>query len=258
MSAAAEAHPAPDLRLFDCRALVGLPAQPPPAVARTPQDLLAEMDRCGVDEALVHSDETDMSSAVTTNGAITAFCAASERLHPVWRILPPQTEMPVDELLGKMRHCGVRILSARPVSAHFLLNGLTFGELFEAMIERRVPLFLDRGDTPWPMVIELLRDFPRLILCYVGGGNWGHDRFARPVMRAFDTFYMDTSDYELDGGIKALVEGFGPQRLLFGSGYHRRPMGSASLQLRNLDLADDAKELIAHGNLERLLREVKQ
>jgi hypothetical protein len=217
--------------------------------------LLAEMDFCGVDEALVHSDSAECGSPLTTNAETADFCAPNPRLHPVWNILPPQTgEMLPDRLLSAMRGQGVRTLCARPDDNRYLLNGITFGPLLEALVERRIPLFLQAR---WERVTELLKEFPNLTVIATGVGVWGQDRYFRPLLERFEGFHVETSAMELDGGIPALVNDYGPHRILFGSGCHRRPMGGASLLLRNLDIDDDAKALIAHRNLEKLLAEVR-
>ena len=249
---------AAELRLFDCYARAGTSINPPIAPALTPGDLLAEMDRCGVDEALVHSAAFELSSPVVANPAAADFCSADSRLHPVWSILPPQTgEMPLDELLAGMRARGVRALSAYPDENRFCLNGITFGALFEAMIERHIPLFVRGGGDNWRRITELLLEFPRLIVIAADFGCWGQDRYIRPLMDRFEGFHIETSTLELDGGIPSLVARYGAGRILFGSGYHRRPMGGASLLLRNLDIPAAAKRLIAHANLEQLLERSK-
>lgn len=248
----------PDLRLFDCYARAGTSMRPPLLPALSPGDLLGEMDRCGVDEALVHSAAVDTTSPVVANLEISAFCTAESRLHAVWSLLPPQTgEMPLEGLLAGMRAHGVRALEAYPDEHRYLLNGITFGEVFEAMIDRRIPLFVRGGGANWGRITDLLREFPRLIVLAADFGCWGQDRYIRPLMERFEGFHVETSTLELDGGIPALVARYGPGRVLFGSGYHRRTMGGPALLLRNVDIDDDARRLIAHGNLERLLEQSK-
>ena len=248
-------YAAPDLRLFDCYALAGVSTRPPLRPILAADELLAEMDYCGVDEALVHSDGAETASPLVTNAEVSEFCSGSERLHPVWNILPPQTgEMLPDQLFGEMAHQGVKTLCARPEENRFLLNEITFGPLFEGLIDRKIPLFLQAN---WERITNVLKEFPALTMIATGVGVWGQDRLFRPLLERFENFYVETSAMELDGGIPALVGKYGPERILFGSGCHRKPMGAASLLLRNLDLEQGAKEAIAHGNLERLLGEVQ-
>jgi len=246
---------APGLRLFDCLARAGVSMRPPLSPILSAEQLLDEMDRHGVDEALVHSDSAECSSPLVTNEEIAAFCAPHPRLRPVWNILPPQTgEMLPEKLFGEMRAHGVKTLCACPEENRYLLNALTFGPLFDAMVERKIPLYL-KAD--WLQVADILEEFPRLLVVTTGVGVWGQDRYFRPLLESFEGFHVETSAMELDGGIPALVEKYGPRRILFGSGCHRRPMGGPSLLLRSLDLGEEAKGLIAHGNLERLLGEVQ-
>lgn len=250
-------RPAPQLRLFDAYTVVGYGNRPPLAPALTPADLLAEMDRCGVDEALVHT-AGETASPLVTNEQVTEFCRSSSRLHPVWSVLPPQTgEMEPKQLFLGMRQHRVRALAAWPDEHRYILNGLTMGAILEPMLERRIPLFVRGGGALWERITHLLEEFPALVVVACEYGCWGQDRYIRPLMDHFEHFYIETSNLELDGGIPSLVRRYGGGRILFGSAYHRRPMGGSSLLLRNLDIDDKDKTLIGHGNLERLLKEAR-
>lgn len=247
-------HAAPDLRLFDAYALAGMCRMPPIRPALTPPDLLNEMDRCGVDEAMVFNNRFEGEDASVTNPDNVAFCRASPRLHPVWHILPPQTDFPVDPFLDGMRRSGIRLLAAAPDAHRYLLNGLTFGPLFECLVEKNIPLYVDPN---WERITALLKDFPRLLLIVTQVGPWGLDRYIRPVLDAYAGVHLETSALELDGGLPRLVNRYGAGRFLFGSGYHHHAMGGPSLMLRNLDIARSDKERIGHGNLERLIDQSK-
>lgn len=241
---------APDLRLFDAYTFAGICRMPPIRPALTPKDLLDEMDRCGVDEAMVFNNRFEGSDPSVSNPDAGAFCAASPRLHPVWHIAPPQTDFPVPAFLEGMRAAGVRLLAATPDAHRYLLNGLTFGPLFDALIEKRIPLYVEPN---WERLTALLKDFPKLTLIVTQVGPWGLDRYFRPLLDRYAGVHLETSAFELDGGLPILVDRYGPERFLFGSGYHHHAMGGPSLMLRNLDIPAAAKARIGHGNLERLL-----
>jgi len=246
--------PAPDLRLFDCFSSVGRSTRPPLQPALTAEDLLDTMDRSGVDEALVSSAAIEIASPLDTNPRIADLCSAHDRLHPVWQLLPPQTgEMLPDRLPTEMKEHGAKALLARPDIHRYELNSITMGALFEVMLARKIPLFLN---SDWRLVTDVLRDFPQLRVIAVNLGCWGVDRAVRPLLEHFDNFYFETSSVELDGCIPALVEKYGATRILFGTGFPWHAVGGAALMLRNLDISPEDKNLIAHGNLERLLDEV--
>ena len=50
---------------------------------------------------------------------------------------------------------------------------------------------------------------------------------------------------------------YGPKRLLFGSAFPNTGPGGAMLTLAHADISDEEKQLIAAGNLDRLLAEAQ-
>jgi predicted TIM-barrel fold metal-dependent hydrolase len=67
---------------------------------------------------------------------------------------------------------------------------------------------------------------------------------------------VDTAQYLLDGGIEAFVADYGPQRLLFGSGFPKSYLGGMMLAIKHAQISEEAKVAIAGKNLERILSEV--
>ncbi|MFC1582701.1 amidohydrolase family protein [Planctomycetota bacterium] len=255
------------MKFFDCNAWAGVARIPPLKPVLTPEALLAEMDRCGIDEALVNHAGGNFENPIVSNPEIAAFCAASPRLHPIWNILPPQTgEMTPDQLIADMKTNDVKGVNAFPNAHKYIISAVSVGSLFEAFIARHIPLFLSVTgfetsfggvDAGWENVYRILKEFPELTLVATDHGCWGQDRLFRPLIEHYPNFYIDTSRYELDGGIEEFINTYGPSRLLFGTSFHNAPMGSASLLLRNARISEDARALIAAGNLERLLGEIQ-
>ena len=164
------------------------------------------MDNCGVDRALVNHDGGDFSNPLESNEEMTAFCQASERLLPVWNILPPHTEMPLDDLLRRrMRDHGVAALRARPDAHRYLLNEVTMGTVLDELVDRRIPLFVN-VEEGWQLLYDMLDSFPDLVLIATDHGCWGEDRLFRPLLERYRHFHVDTSRYELDGGLEDVVK----------------------------------------------------
>jgi predicted TIM-barrel fold metal-dependent hydrolase len=250
------------LEFFDCNAAYGVWSVPPFKPATCVEDLLAEMAWCGISRALVRHAALDNEAPQVGNRVVLEETAPHANLHPSWAILPPQTgELgTVDEFLLAMREAGVKALWAFPSKHRYTLDAVSCGTLLEALAERRVPLFIQRGETSrgltgWELAGALLKDFPSLILVLVGHGSWGEDRYFRPLIEAYEGFHIDTSRYELDGGIADFCRRYGPQRLLFGSAFPNTSPGGAMLTLAHADISGEDKQLIAGGNLDRLLSE---
>jgi predicted TIM-barrel fold metal-dependent hydrolase len=64
---------------------------------------------------------------------------------------------------------------------------------------------------------------------------------------------VELSTYWVPEGIKDLAELYGPERLLYGSGFPELNHGSTMLSIRHANIADAWSRLIAGGNLARLL-----
>ena len=244
---------------FDCNAFFGLPMVRPLAPVPTAEDLLAEMDRAGVDQALAwHIAQHDASPQVG-NQLLADAIGPHPRLVGCWTILPNQAREfpPLPVFLEQMRDARVRALRTFPNSHKFLANAVSMGDWLEAMVARRIPLFLSvRRGFEWRDVYDLLREFPNLVCVICDHGCWGQDRLFRPLLERYPNLYVDTAQYLLDGGIESLVADYGGRRLLYGSGFPESYMGGMMLALRHACIPDEAKAAIASGNLERILEEV--
>ena len=113
----------------------------------TSENLLSEMDRVGIGEALVFSSRSLMSHPDDGNRMILKETADHPRLHPCWVLLPPGThELPEPKvLIREMREAGVRAARLFPVMHNypFVMDILT--PLLDVLSGARIPLFLDTG-----------------------------------------------------------------------------------------------------------------
>jgi hypothetical protein len=248
------------MRFFDCNAFFGLPMVRPLAPVPTTDDLLAAMDRAGVERALVwHIAQHDVSPQVG-NRLLADEIGDQPRLTGCWTILPNQTREypPVSVFLQQMRECGVRALRIFPGSHRFLANAVSMGDWLEALVERRIPLLVSlRRGLEWRDLYALLAEFPDLVCVICDHGCWGMDRMFRPLLERYPNVYVDTAQYLLDGGIEALVADYGARRVLFGSGFPESYIGGMMMALKHARIPDEAKVAIAGGNLARVLEEAQ-
>jgi len=243
------------MEFFDCNCYFGRPSVPDVKRVETARDLLQGMDHAGIGRALVYDVAVRDDSPVVGNELTAEAVAGEERLYPCWGILPPQTELgPVDGFIDAMKTHGVRAVIAFPDEHRYLLNGITFGPLFEAMIAHQVPLLMRAN---WERVTRLLGEFPSLTVIALEHGSWGEDRYFRPLVERYKNLYLDISRYELDGGIEAFYRRYGSERLVFGTCFPRFAVGGPLLHLLHARIPTTARERIAAGNLDELLGRVK-
>ncbi len=252
------------LSYFDCNVSIGRPAHGLIRPCPSPAELLAEMDRLGVERALVRHALMSEQSPAVGNPALAEAIADQPRLVGSWAILPPQTDElpPAPEFFRQMAAANVRALWAFAEQHRYLLDRFNFGGFLDEVAERRIPLLIPRdagGPRPpdtWRMLTRLLEQYPDLTLILAHHGPWGEDRFFRPFLEHYPRFYLDISRYELDCGLRDLVARYGPERLLYGSHFPEHSMGGPRLMVARAEIDEEARQAIAGGNLERLLAEV--
>lgn len=248
------------MQFFDCNAFFGSPMQRLLAPAATANDLLAEMDFCGVEKALVWHIAQHDASAVVGNQLLAEGIRTSPRLIGCWTILPNQArELPPPRVFfTQMKEARVGALRIFPNSHRFLANAVSMSDWFEPMVTQRIPLFVSvRRGVEWRDIYALLADFPDLVCVICDHGCWGMDRLFRPLLERYPNVYVDTAQYLLDGGLEALVSDYGASRILFGSGFPESYLGGMMLALKHARIPDEAKTAIASRNLERILMEAQ-
>lgn len=236
----------------DCNCAFGKSGRPPLRYAATPEELLAEMDFCGIDQALIYHANQRFASPVTWNPVLSAEIGKYNRLFGTWAILPPATsEMPEPEiLLEELRQYRIRAFRAFPQEHHYRLNRHGLSWLYEFMVEHKIPLLVK--ENPWQLK-ELLDECPDLIIIAVNQGPHSLERYLRPLLDQCPKLYIETSAYMVDGLIEEFCERYGPERLLFGSGFPDNCSGTALMRLATADIGAEARAAIAGGNLQRLL-----
>ena len=245
---------------FDVNCTIGRAATPSRHGPRTIEGLLAAMDRAGIGRALVcHSLSLEAHPSVG-NAAVIRETAGHDRLVPCWAALPataPEAPPPAD-LLQAMDDAGVRAVRLCPSAGRhqFPLGSAHAHQLFAALAERRVPVLLDSTEATWEQVEATAKAHPRLPLILLSVG-YRSIRALYPILEATESVLVEISLYQLCGGLREGVGRFGPRRFLFGTNLPRFEPGSAVASVRYADISEEAKALIAGGNLDALLREAQ-
>lgn len=247
------------MRIFDCDTAFGRGTTPLPGELETADALIAEMDHCGIEQALVwHRDARERGFA--QGNARMAELKDHPRLHRSCTMMPYTSRegFTDEELFEYIQMEDIRAVRAFPLTHCYLLDAISCGDLLALLTAYRVPLFVSLTEfhDQWQGVYNLMRNFPHLTLVLTQTGCWGQDRYFRPLVRGFPRFFLSTNRFETAGQLKSFVNDLGFERLLFGSGLPFNNPGGYIMMVERADIPDEAKRAIAFDNLAYLLGEV--
>jgi uncharacterized protein len=246
---------------FDVNCMLGPSATNREPSFRTPDDLLREMDRVGIGEALVHAGTAVISHPNDGNAEILRSTRNQARLHPCWVVLPPATSglSRPDALVAQMQENGVRAARIFPTEHNFPLIGRYLRALLSPLEIARIPLTIDAGRTSWSQIaldwrgiFEIADAHPDLpiILLREGGTT---ERILFEVWDQFPNIHLETSYMQASGILEDITDRFGHSRLLFGSGLPAYDPGGPLGLLNGAQVTAAQRADIAGNNLRRLL-----
>ncbi len=240
----------PRVPVFDANVRVGdLHYQPSPC--RNRDQLLSEMDRHGVEKALIYHAQTEEVSPIDGNGFLEEWLDSS-RLFPQWSITPtPDSLAQVQSLHGQGRVRSVRLHNARRVGLPF--RPWACGTMLSWLSENRIPLWIPLPDADADELAMTLSAFPELVTVLVGA-HYSHALWVRPLMTTLPNSYLELSRIEPLGEVEALCDEYGAERFVYGSWYDRFAMGTMLFYLHHTDISRSDLELICAGNLLRILQ----
>jgi predicted TIM-barrel fold metal-dependent hydrolase len=179
-------------------------------------------------------------------------------LVPCVTLLPPDTAElpPPDEHLPALIRQGVRGARLYPKSHNFSLAEWCAGGLLAAMERHRLPLSIDLAETSWDDLHGVCAAHFELPVI-VTRVNYRHERVLYPLFRHHPRLHVEISYFQGHRGIEEVVDRFGPERLLFGSGLPFYTPGAPVVMVVRADVGDAARQAIAGGTLRRLMEEVR-
>ncbi len=221
---------------------------------------VAELDRIGIERAMVRTAPDDLDRDVAQSNASLYFaCLSHPNLTPCPVVLPAacgdyaSEEIQVDEAIA--HGCGAVIL--RPGADAWSLAPWSCGKLLSALEARRVPIFCLQRMVNLEQAADLAARHPALPVI-VAETDYGQQRLLVPLMETFRNVHLAIgSNYTVHRGIEQLVSRVGAGRLLFGTGFPDVAPMMAVTQLMYAEITEEQKELIGMQNLQRLIGEIR-
>lgn len=247
------------MKFLDARIQLGQRCMPREGSPTTTEEILEVMERCNIEKAIAYHAIAKEGEMQPGNMELLKITGDDTPFMRQWCAMPsvfgefPDTE----ELFRLMKQHNVTTLRLLPKKCNYPPKPYVLGKLMAAAADCHVPIFLTLHEDILPYeVYELCKDFPdvNFIIC---GVDYRQNRVIAPIIEQCPNFYFGTSIYVVHNGLKLMSDYYGVDRMIFESGL---PTGSATAAVSLINYAEisnEEKELIAHGNMERLLSAVR-
>ena len=206
------------MRFFDANCCLGKLSVPLPGFFSTAKELDQERRRAGIDQALVYHATAKESGPTAGNRKLLEELEGFPDLHPCWCLLPHHTgEMPPGkELVAEMIEEGVWAARIFPRTHNWSLSEWCSRDLLAALEEAALPLFIDLHETSCDEVAALCERHPGLPVVLTAA-PFRLSRLVYALLATRPNLYLETSSFQLHGGIEDVCKRFGPGRLVFGT-----------------------------------------
>lgn len=225
----------------------------------TTEEILELMDRCCIEKAVAYYAIAKEGEMQAGNLELFRELEGRDRFIPQWCAMPSTFGefLSPEALVQAMKEHGVSSLRLFPKTHGFSVRPYALGKLMEAAADCRIPVFMTYAESGSDDALySLLTDYPEVNFV-ISDVSYREERKMFPILQQCKNLYIGTGNYVVHGGVKAVCKYFGADRLIFDTGL---PTGSATAAVSLIcyaEISEEEKALIAHGNLERLLSEVK-
>lgn len=216
--------------MLDFNVALGRAANPVGGAFDMADDLLREMGRLRIDEALVYHKVAAEADILLGNRLLLELLKGQSRLYPCWIMAPsvlgdlPEPRTWVREAI----EAGVRAVRLLPRHSLYTLEEWCVGALFSELERAELPVLLDFGTphwseriVPWERVKTLCERYGRLRVVVLGA-TVGACREAVPLLHRLPNLYLECHALNLPDGFGLLAREGLISHLVFGTGMPAR------------------------------------
>jgi len=218
---------------------------------KTSDDLLAVLDQYRISDCVAYHSTT-VWSPNRGNEIMKGIAEKSAgRIKACYNLEPnlgSAVAPEADQLLYKLREEKPAAVRLEPASKRFRVDDFYCGELLEVLNELGMPVLFEADHIPgFDYLPTLAKTYPKIKFVILRHG-FNESRYIIPLIRKLNNIYFDTSIMIDTGLIEEIVNKYGSEKLLFGSGLpFFVPAGAISLVIYSR-IKDSDKENIFYRN----------
>ena len=245
------------LKFIDASCRLGRPAAPG-NMPWEKEQIVELMDRCRIEKALAYHVVAKDGEVSDGNKLLMEEIKGDTRFEPQWCALPHTFDefMTPDELHKAMKEQGVRTLRIAPKTYAHDVRPHAMGGLMNLAADCKIPVFLDYGEAVGDELYDLCSAYPN-VKFVITNTSYALNRFLGPILDNCSNLYLATGNYVVHTGLELMCKYYGAEKMVFNTNL---PTGSAVAAVSLVcfaDISGEEKQLIASGNLEKMLGEVK-
>lgn len=248
------------LKLIACDVLVGLPRKPFTLVHPDAADLDAELARLEISAAVVRHRQCIENFPHWGNETLLREAASRPAWVPAVSLTPDgiPDNYSMEAMIAGFLARGVRLGWISPREHMFSPRPWCSGKLYGVCAEICLPVLVDYRGITFDEIDEILTAFPALRLIVTQVPRFGRHRSLYALLERHRGLNLCLgSAYSVHEGLPDLVDNFGHARFVWGTSYPEAEGGASVSLLTYAPIAEAARAAIAHGNIERLLAEVR-
>lgn len=223
----------------------------------TIDDILRAADRAGIEKLMVTHFTALLYDIREGNAEMRTIASAHrDRVFPYYTVSSPRNGSWIaDDLTRYVEEYGFRGLKIYSVPPLMVIDDPYMMPIIERAAVLRIPVLAHSNAQECEAILSRIPDLllinAHMGCCPQAYGDW---HLSIATAKKFSNMYLDTTSSSFDTGmIELAVREVGADRVLYGSDTPILDPGLQILKVRESQISEDAKELILHKNIERLL-----
>ena len=221
-------------------------------------ETLKEMNRAGVDRALVYAPHAVTYDSAEGNSLLLETIHGDSRLVPQFVCNPAFDDF--DAFTSWVKEAKIRSVRMVPGAHNYPFRDWVVKRWLDWFAAEKIPVWLP---TEYGIITETVHLNPseahdtvkahpnlNVVLSEV---HYGHVGWALPLIRSLPNISIEISRFVIADPIARLMKAVGEERILFGSRFPSQYIAPHIYTLHHSGLSDETLKKICSGNLERLL-----
>ena len=242
------------IKFIDASCQLGRPAVCNADMPWKTEQLLELMDKCNIERAFAYHAAAKEGDVPTGNRLLTEEIRDNPRLSPQWCVLPEFLDA-ADDLYTRMKTENIQMLRIAPKTYSHDIRPYAMGALMDLAAQCRVPVFMDYQEAPGDALYDLCITYPGVNFVITNTG-YELNRFLGPILDNCPNLYVASGNYVVHTGLQLMCKYYSAGRLIFNTNFPTTSSYAAVSLVHFANISREEKELIAHGNIERLLADV--